>query len=169
MLLLLLSCYVAGSECLAMRCGEANAKLKALAASYWQCAPCGSGAAFFFMGVITGATRFAKEALPDNDPVFSFQIRVYCRLRPTARSSAICNSDGVSLALSAEDGKQHTFSFDKARQARAAFCIANARPQIGYAAISMHLCIDRRGLTRLQGLDEAAGTTCVAAQHLAWI
>jgi len=38
---------------------------------------------------------------------------VYCRLRPVAPSRASCLSDGVSLALAAEDGKQHSFSFDK--------------------------------------------------------
>jgi hypothetical protein len=41
------------------------------------------------------------------------QIRVFCRLRPAASSSATCNADGVSLALTADDGKRHSFAFDK--------------------------------------------------------
>ena len=43
------------------------------------------------------------------------QIRVFCRLRPAPSSSAVCNSDGISLALTADDGKRHSFSFDKVR------------------------------------------------------
>jgi hypothetical protein len=41
------------------------------------------------------------------------QIRVFCRLRPAASSSAACSADGVSLALTADDGKRHSFAFDK--------------------------------------------------------
>jgi hypothetical protein len=41
------------------------------------------------------------------------QIRVFCRLRPAASSSTTCNTDGVSLALTADDGKRHSFAFDK--------------------------------------------------------
>jgi hypothetical protein len=41
------------------------------------------------------------------------QIRVFCRLRPAASSSAACSADGVSLALTADDGRRHSFAFDK--------------------------------------------------------
>lgn len=41
------------------------------------------------------------------------QIRVFCRLRPAVGSAAECAADGASLALAAEDGRRHSFTFDK--------------------------------------------------------
>ena len=40
------------------------------------------------------------------------QIRVFCRVRPAPDSAVACSSDGSSLRLAAEDGKEHAFSFD---------------------------------------------------------
>ena len=40
------------------------------------------------------------------------QIRVFCRVRPAPDSAVACSNDGASLRLSAEDGKEHAFSFD---------------------------------------------------------
>lgn len=41
-------------------------------------------------------------------------IRVFCRLRPCASGSAVaCAPDGVSLKLTADDGRDHAFSFDR--------------------------------------------------------
>lgn len=40
------------------------------------------------------------------------QIRVFCRVRPAPDSAVACSNDKASLRLSAEDGKEHGFSFD---------------------------------------------------------
>ena len=41
------------------------------------------------------------------------QIRVFCRVRPSAAASAVtCRSDAVSLRLTTQDRKDHDFTFD---------------------------------------------------------
>lgn len=38
---------------------------------------------------------------------------MFCRLRPATQSAAECGGDGASVALAAEDGRRHSFAFDK--------------------------------------------------------
>ena len=42
----------------------------------------------------------------------ALQIRVFCRVRPAPASAVSCSSDAASLRLTAEDGKEHGFTFD---------------------------------------------------------
>ena len=50
---------------------------------------------------------------PGTSLCLRIQIRVFCRVRPSAAASAVKHgSDAVSLQLTSEDGKDHGFTFD---------------------------------------------------------